>query len=124
MPENSKLKKIEAELAGYVKTDRRNWVRIYQLMHEVEVEALYKERDDTPSYTSWVNSLADELHVHVSLLWARLKAGRNYAEYEARAEQQGRTVTPLANLAVSPDSLNLCAKLIYQPPSHSRVENC
>lgn len=111
MPENSKLKRIEAELAGYVKTDRRNWVRIYQLMHEVEVEALYKERDDTPSYTSWVNSLADELHVHVSLLWARLKAGRNYAEYEARAEQQGRTVIPLADVAVSPDSLNLCEKV-------------
>lgn len=111
MPENSKLKKIEEELAGYVKTDRRNWVQIYRLMHEVEEDRLYKERSDTPSFTSWVNALADELHVHVSLLWARLKAGRSYAEYEARAEQQGRTVIPLADVAVSPDSLNLCEKV-------------
>ena len=111
MPENSKLKKIEAELAGYVKTDRRNWVKIYRLMHEVEQEKLYMEREDTKSFTSWVNYLADSLHVHVSLLWARLKAGRSYAEYEERAAQQGRTVTPLDDVAVSPDSLNLCEKV-------------
>ena len=111
MPENSKLKKIEEELAGYVKTDRRNWVKIYRLMHEVEEDRLYKERSDTPSFTSWVNALADELHVHVSLLWARLKAGRSYSEYEERAAQQGRTVIPLTDVAVSPDSLNLCEKV-------------
>ena len=111
MLENSKLKRIEEELAGYVKIDRKNWTRIYLLMHEVEKDKLYREREDTQTFTSWVNYLADSMHVHVSLLWARLKAGRSYAEYEARAEQQGRTVTPLANLTVSPDSLNLCEKV-------------
>ena len=109
--QDGKLKRIEEELAGYVKTDRRNWVKIYRLMHEVEQEKLYMEREDTKSFTSWVNALADELHVHVSLLWARLKAGRSYAEYEERATQQGRTVTPLDSVAVSPDSLNLCEKV-------------
>lgn len=109
--QDGKLKRIEEELAGYVKIDRRNWTRIYQLMHEVEIDELYKEREDTPSYTSWVNALADELHVHVSLLWARLKAGRSYVEYESRALKQGRAVTPLADLDVSPDSLNLCEKV-------------
>ena len=111
MLENGKLKRIEEELAGYVKIDRKNWVRIYQLMHEVEKDKLYREREDTQTFTSWVNHLADSMHVHVSLLWARLKAGRSYAEYEARAEQQGRTVIPLADVAVSPDSLNLCEKV-------------
>lgn len=109
--QDGKLKKIEEELAGYVKTDRRNWVKIYKLMNEVEQEKLYMEREDTRSFTSWVNALADELHVHVSLLWARLKAGRSYAEYEERATRQGRTVTPLDDVAVSPDSLNLCEKV-------------
>ena len=111
MDETNKLKKIEAELAGYVKQDKKNWVRIYQLMHEVEEGKLYKERDDTPSFTSWVNALADDLGVHVSLLWARLKAGRTYAEYEGRAAKQGKSVTPLAALSVSPDSINLCERV-------------
>lgn len=111
MDEKNKLKKIEQELAGYVKADKKNWVRIYQLMHEVETGKLYEERDDTPSFTSWVNALADELDVNVSLLWARLKAGRTYAEYESRAAGQGRSVTPLSLLNASPDSINLCEKV-------------
>ncbi|MBQ8987238.1 MAG: hypothetical protein IJ100_08410, partial [Lachnospiraceae bacterium] len=111
MGEKSKLKLIEEELAGCVKADRKNWVKIYQLMREVEVDRLYAERDDTPSFTSWVNALADELSVHVSLLWARLKAGRTYAEYEERAAKQGRSIAPLEALSVSPDSLNLCEKV-------------
>ena len=111
MVESNKLKKIEEELAGYVKADKKNWVKIYQLMHEVETGKLYEERDDTPSFTSWVNALADELGVHVSLLWARLKAGRTYAEYEGRAAKQGKSVTPLSALSVSPDSINLCEKV-------------
>ena len=111
MGEKSKLRLIEEELAGCVKADRKNWVKIYQLMHEVEAGKLYKERDDTPSFTSWVNALADDLGVHVSLLWARLKAGRTYAEYEGRAAKQGKSVTPLAALSVSPDSINLCERV-------------
>ena len=108
---DDELKKIEEELAGYIRTDRKNWTRIYQLMHEVETKKLYKGRRDTPSFTSWVNALADELQVHVSLLWARLKAGRIYAEYEERAVKQGRSVPDFAELAVSPDSINLCEKV-------------
>ena len=108
---DDELKKIEEELAGYIRTDRKNWTRIYQLMHEVETKELYKGRRDTPSFTSWVNALADELQVHVSLLWARLKAGRIYAEYEERAVKQGRSVPDFAELAVSPDSINLCEKV-------------
>lgn len=106
-----KLQRIEEELAGYIKADRKSWVRIYQLMNEVEADKLYMERTDTPSFTSWVNALAEELHVHVSLLWARLKAGRTYAEYEERAARKGRTVAALDTVAVSPDSLNLCEKV-------------
>ena len=106
-----KLQRIEEELAGYIKADRKSWVRIYQLMSEVETDKLYMERTDTPSFTSWVNALAEELHVHVSLLWARLKAGRTYSEYEERAVRNGRTVASLDKVVVSPDSLNLCEKV-------------
>lgn len=108
---NEKLEKIEMELAQYVKTDQKNWIRIYQLMRQVEEEKLYAECKDTPSYTAWVNALADKLHVHVSLLWARLKAGKNYEEYERRAKRNGRSVVPLEDVVISPDSINLCERV-------------
>lgn len=105
------LDEIEQEISGFVKLDKRNWTRIYRLMDEVDKGQLYKQRKDTPTFTSWVNSLAEKLEVHVSLLWARRKAGKNYAEYAKRAEQQGRQVRALDDLSVSPDSINLCEKV-------------
>lgn len=106
-----KLKEIEQELSGCVKIDKKNWTRMFQLMEEVDAEQLYKERQDTPTFTSWVNALAEELGVHVSLLWSRRKAGKNYMEYSRRAEKQGRKVADLEDLSVSPDSINLCEKV-------------
>lgn len=105
------LKDIELEISGCVKVDRKNWTRIYKLMDAVESEKLYLQREDTPSFTKWVNILAEELGVHVSLLWARKKAGKSYDEYARRAEQQGRKVRDLEDLSVSPDSINLCEKV-------------
>ena len=40
--QDGKLKKIEEELAGYVKTDRRNWVKIYKLMNEKTLDRLHR----------------------------------------------------------------------------------
>lgn len=105
------LKEIEQELSGCIKVDKKNWIKMYQLINEVESEQLYKERKDTPTFTSWVNALAEELGVHVSLLWSRKKAGKNYDEYKKRAERSGRKVTDLGDLSVSPDSINLCEKV-------------
>ncbi len=105
------LKEIEQELSGCVKADQRTWARIYRLMDEVERRQLYRQRPGTPSFTRWLNTLAEEIGVHVSLLWARKKAGKNYEEYKERAEQQGRAVPELEDLSVSPDSLNLCEKV-------------
>ena len=105
------LKEIEKELSGCVKIDKKNWTRMYQLMSEVESSQLYKERQDTPTFTSWVNALAEDLGVHVSLLWSRKKAGKSYDEYKQRAEKKGRKVADLGDLSVSPDSINLCEKV-------------
>ena len=105
------LKEIEQELSGCVKIDKKNWTRMYQLMSEVESSQLYKERQDTPTFTSWVNALAEDLGVHVSLLWSRKKAGKSYDEYKQRAEKKGRKVADLGDLSVSPDSINLCEKV-------------
>lgn len=111
METTSRLTMIEEELARYVKADKKNWVRIYRLMSEVEEQELYKEREDTKSFTAWVNWLSESMSVHVSLLWARLKAGRTYEEYEKRAAEKGRRVAQMENLDVSPESISLCEKV-------------
>ena len=105
------LREIEQELSCCVKADLRTWARIYRLMDLVDRGHLYEERPDTPSFTRWVTTLAEEIGVHVSLLWARRKAGKNYEEYKERAKQQGRDVPELEDLSVSPDSINLCVKV-------------
>ena len=107
----AELETIENELTGYVKSDQRNWVHIYQSISRVESEKLYKARG-LSSFTAWVNSRAESMGVHVSLLWARLKAGRVYAEYAARAKARGKEAVPIDRLSnVSPDSLSLCARV-------------
>ena len=106
-----RLSSIEAELSSIMKADVSNWTRVYILMDTVDKQKLYKSREDTPTFTSWVNKLADTLHVHVSLLWSRRKAGSVYAEYFERAQAQGRSAQPIESLKASPDAISLCAKV-------------
>lgn len=89
-------------------------IHTYLLMTEVQERRLYTV--NYRSYTKWVNHLADSLSIHVSTLWARLKAGKNYAEYAARATEQRRIVPKIEEIDVSPDSLNLCAKVAGKKP--------
>lgn len=103
------LNNIEGQLSQYLAADKKNWIKTYLLMTEVQEKELYTI--NYRSYTKWVNHLADNLSIHVSTLWARLKAGKNYTEYAARATEQGRNVPKITEINVSPDSLNLCAKV-------------
>lgn len=103
------LNDIEGQLGQYLAADKKNWIQTYLLMSEVQDKELYII--NYRSYTKWVNHLADSLSIHVSTLWSRLKAGKNYAEYAARAAEHGRTVPKIEEIDVSPDSLNLCAKV-------------
>lgn len=100
---------IENELESILSSDKKSWVRIYELMDVVEREKLYSNQYS--SYTKWVNALADKAHVHVSLLWNRKKAGRVYAAYEERANAQGKSVPAMADVAVSADNFNLIEKI-------------
>ena len=103
------LNKIEGQLSQYLAADKKNWIQTYLLMSEVQDKELYIV--NYRSYTKWVNHLADSLSIHVSTLWSRMKAGKNYAEYASRAREQGRIVPQIEEIDVSPDSLNLCAKV-------------
>lgn len=109
--ENNKaeLTGIEKQLAECVNADQRNWARIYELMNSVEQGELY--RPTYRSFTAWVNHTAEVAKCHVSTLWARLKAGRVYAEYAERAAKAGKQVQEIDAVAVSPDTLALCEKV-------------
>lgn len=100
---------IENELESILSSDKKSWVRIYELMDTVEREKLYSNQYS--SYTKWVNALAEKAKVHVSLLWNRKKAGRVYSAYEERAKERGRTVPSMNAIQVSADNFNLIEKI-------------
>lgn len=109
--EQEDLRQIEAELTDVLDKEKRNWTKIYELMSRVEREKLYEQKENCRSFTQWVNMLAKDLHVHASGLWAKLKAGRTYAAYAERAEKRGMIAQRAEDVAVSVDTINLCATI-------------
>ena len=109
--EQEDLRQIEAELTDVLDKEKRNWTKIYELMSRVEQEKLYEQKENCKSFTQWVNMLAKDLHVHASGLWAKLKAGRTYAAYVERAEKRGMIAQRAEDVAVSVDTINLCATI-------------
>lgn len=103
------LQTAEQNLIALLNQDKNNWVQIYRLMDQVDREKAYTAT--SKSFTQWVNALADKVKVHVSLLWARKKAGAAYDEYVRRAESKGIKAAPLEDLNVSPDNINLVTKI-------------
>ena len=101
---------IEKQLIGILTNDKKSWVEMYRLMEVVEKEKMY-EQEDYPSFTSWVNALADKAKVHVSLLWKRKKAGKYYEEYREAAIQRGIEIPKIEEISVSPDNLELVEKI-------------
>ena len=106
---NKEINEIEDELLLLLAEDRQHWVRIYRLMDRVEREHAYT----TSSFTQWVNQLAAKAKVHVSLLWARKKAGNAYDQYESRKREQGIAVPALEDqqVSLSPENINLAVKI-------------
>ena len=103
------LHAVETELFSCLSQDRRTWIQMYKLMSYVEAESLYLQ-DGLKDFSAWVTRLAARTEVHESVLWARLKAGRAYEEYERRSRKAGRLVPSLDNLPsnVSQESIGLC----------------
>lgn len=103
------LSTIEKEIQTVIEADKASWIRIYQLMSEVESEKLYESMYS--SYTQWVNKIAENMHIHVSLLWRRRKAGAFYSEYQKRMEARGKKVSFDDIERVSPDNLVLAERI-------------
>lgn len=106
---NLSLADVEKEIQEIIEADKSSWVQVYKLMTEVEAEKLYK--DKYSSYTQWVNKIADDMHIHVSLLWRRKKAGAFYSEYQKRMQARGKEVSFNDLEHVSPDNLVIAEKI-------------
>ena len=100
---------IEKEIQTVIEADKASWIKIYQLMSEVESEKLYE--NTYSSYTQWVNKIAENMHIHVSLLWRRKKAGAFYSEYLKRMQARGKEVSFNDLEHVSPDNLVLAERI-------------
>lgn len=107
-PPREVLESIETQLTAAVRADQGVWQKCYELMHQVETEKMYASAG-YKSFTQWVNSMAARVGCHVSVLWARFKAGRTYTEYAARAQAAGRKVPQLETIKISPDTIKLCS---------------
>ncbi len=109
LKEVEELKRIEKELSQLLQIDKKNWVKIYELMKAVKAQSLWA--NTYHSFTAWVRYLAKSNSTHESILWKRQKQGKIYEEYEKRALQQNRIVPRMENLKVSPDNFELIDKI-------------
>ena len=127
------LSDIEGQLINVWQQEMKLWVQTYLLMKRVEDEKLF-EAKGYHSFSAWVNALATEIiHVHVSLLWKRLKAGRAYTSHILRAEgisikakgtadvEKRRELVEkkLTETNLSPDSLVLIDKITKGNPEEA-----
>lgn len=103
------LKNIEEELEKILIKEKRSWVRLFELIREVELGALWKS--EHPSFTRWIRHLAYESGVTESLIWKRKKAGEIYSDYQKRARKNGITVPRIEDVDVSPDNFELVEKI-------------
>lgn len=104
-----KIEEIEKELSMILEVDKKSWVRIWELMTEVDNDNLWKNK--YTSYTAWVRHLSNKYKIHESLLWKRKSAGNIYLKFYKRATEKGIDVPDIHNVSVSPDNFELIEKI-------------
>lgn len=103
------LRKIEHEIEEILSKDTHSWVRLYELIREVEYSKLW--RNEYSSFTQWIKHLAYVTGVTESLIWKRKKAGEIYFDYQQRARSRGVSVPNIEDVEVSPDNFELVEKI-------------
>ncbi|EMW5404115.1 hypothetical protein [Enterococcus faecalis] len=103
------LRKIEHEIEEILAKDTHSWVRLYELIREVEHNKLW--RNEYSSFTRWIKHLAHIAGVTESLIWKRKKAGEIYFDYQQRAAGRGVSVPNIEDVEVSPDNFELVEKI-------------
>lgn len=112
MTDKQNLKTIESEISIILSDSMKSWIDLYLLLEEVREGKLYEP--EHRSFTAFVRHVADENHVHESILWQRRKAGKTYRRYQQIKAQQGTSVKAIEELKeskVSPETLELCQKI-------------
>ncbi|MBO0473608.1 hypothetical protein JZO86_07820 [Enterococcus ureasiticus] len=105
----SNIKSIEEEIEKILVKEKRSWVRLFELIREVELGVLWKP--EHLSFTRWIRHLAYESGVTESLIWKRKKAGEIYFDYQTRAKKKGLSVPRIEDVEVSPDNFELVEKI-------------
>lgn len=101
---------IEDELNELLTSNKKLWVRTYELMNEVDELKLWKGR--AKSYTAWVRQLAIKTKVNESLLWRRKKVGKIFSQYQQRQIDKGNTeIKTLEEIDISPENLQLVERI-------------
>ncbi|WP_236548149.1 hypothetical protein [Enterococcus faecalis] len=103
------LRRIEHEIEEILSKDSHSWVRLYELIREVEYNKLW--RNEYSSFTQWIKHLAYVAGVTESLIWKRKKAGEIYFDYQQRARSRGVSVPNIEDVEVSPDNFELVEKI-------------
>ena len=106
------LKTIETEISVILSDSMKSWIDLYLLLEQVREGKLYEP--EHRSFTAFVRHVADENHVHESILWQRRKAGKTYRRYQQIKAQQGedtKAIEELKESKVSPETLELCQKI-------------
>lgn len=95
------LSAIEEELQDLLKSSKSTWTQIASLMMNVQDNELHKPK----SYTQWVEGMAKQAGVHVSLLWSRLQAGRTWMAHEKACQTKNVPCVSMAESKLSAESL-------------------
>ena len=114
MEPKREIETIEARLMDLISASRSRWMQESILLQEVQDQRLYEP--EHKSFSQWIKSLAQKASVHESIIWEHLKAGRFYAQYEARARAKGVEVPPAEEVSIPSESLSLIEKIAGSNP--------
>lgn len=114
MEQKQGIEDIESKLMDLLSASRSRWMQESILLQEVQDQRLYEPTHK--SFSQWVKALAEKASVHESIIWEHLKAGRFYAQYEARARAKGVEVVPAKEASIPSESLTLIEKIAGSNP--------
>lgn len=110
------LKQLEDEIKVAHTIDKKNWIRMYKAMSAIKRGELWKEWDETKSFSKWVTHLSKTAKIHETILWNRYRAGEVYDNYCKYKEKRGESITKIENLGISPDCLVFLEKINKHAP--------
>ncbi|ADL55259.1 hypothetical protein [Gallionella capsiferriformans] len=116
------LSETQQELTAILRGDSRTWAETALLLDSVELHEIWRE--DSGSFTEWLNQCAAQLKKTKSILWRYLTAGRYYSGLQKKMLALNIQLPDLKNLPdqISPENLELLSKIERVAP-YEMVQN-